>query len=349
MNTIFKFYNQAWVLFAVSSAAMLYAMFDRLVPAASMRTREVETAAAPIAESMERGVAATLTPSAAALAEFGPAVTTVTSARPVLAADGNGHAPYPVDGDGVAEPDGPAVIPPPPPSRTRGIGRRGLPASWSRPLRLFERYPWWSTALVALLLASLVYTYGGTMNRESFRTMWLPQNSVPLTLDGAAFMKVSYPQDYAGIQWLNAHVSGAPVIAEAHAPQNGYTWPSRVSMFTGLPDIINGIHEGEQRYQDELDPSVNCTDTRNPGQCAITHASRDADLTTLYSSPFGKDKWRIIRKYGVKYIFVGFSESHCIQDVCYSKAGLAAFKGMLGHGLKVAFHAPGVTIYEVTR
>jgi YYY domain-containing protein len=349
MNTIFKFYNQAWVLYAVSSAAMLYAMFDRLVPAASMRTREVATTAVAIAEPMERGVAATLTPSAAALAEFMPAVTTVTSVQPVLAADGHGHAPYPVDGDGVAEPDGPAVIPPPPRSRMRAVWGRGLPASRSRPLRLFERYPWWSTALLALLLASLVYTYGGTMNRESFRTMWLPQNSVPLTLDGAAFMKVSYPQDYEGIQWLNAHVSGAPVIAEAHAPQNGYTWPSRVSMFTGLPDIINGIHEGEQRYQDELDPSVNCTATRNPGQCAITHASRDTDLTTLYSSPFAKDKWRIIRKYGVKYIFVGFSELHCIQDVCYSKAGLAAFKGMLGHGLKVAFRAPGVTIYEVTR
>lgn len=216
-----------------------------------------------------------------------------------------------------------------------------------RPLALLERYPVWTLAFAVLLASSLVYTYGGTINRETYRTTWLPETSVPYTLDGMAFMKVAYPQDYAGINWLNSNVRGAQVLAEAHAPSYGYTWPSRVSMFTGLPTIINGIHEGEQRYGDEMNPADLCNSTRDPASCQARLPSRDDDLKTLYDSPSTADAWRVIHKYDVRYIFVGFSERHCIQDVCYSHAGIQKFNRMVGHGLKLAFHAPGVSIYEV--
>ena len=109
------------------------------------------------------------------------------------------------------------------------------------------------------------------------------------TLDGMAFMKVAYPGDYAGITWLNNHVRGAPVIAEAGNAY--YDWRSRVSMFTGLPTIINGIHEGEQRYADEIDPSVLCDDTRDPAACQQRVHSRPDDLATLYTSPRIDDAW----------------------------------------------------------
>jgi uncharacterized membrane protein len=202
-----------------------------------------------------------------------------------------------------------------------------------RPLALATAFPIWTLCLVLLLAGSLVYTYAGTVARETVRQNWLPENSVPLTLDGMAFMKVAYPEDYAAIGWLNAHVRGAPVITEAYTPQ-GYTWPSRVAMFTGLPDIFNGIHEQEQRWGDELD--------------------RSSDLSTLYNSPNVSDAWRVIRTYGVRYIYVGFAETHCIGDpsnpaVCYSHTGIAKFKTMVGHGLVVAFHTGNTTIYRVTR
>jgi uncharacterized membrane protein len=210
----------------------------------------------------------------------------------------------------------------------------------------FNRRPWWSLSFFLLLLASLVYTWGGTISRETYRTSWLPENSVPFTLDGMAFMRVAYPEDYAAISWLNGHVTGAPVIAEAGGAY--YNWRSRVSMFTGLPTIVNGIHEAEQRYDDELNPSDLCGQSRDPAACSGRLHSRTDDVQTLYSSPRIGDAWRIIRRYGVRYIYVGFSERQCTQSSCYSKAGLAKFDRMVGHGLRIAFRRDKTTIYQVT-
>jgi uncharacterized membrane protein len=206
---------------------------------------------------------------------------------------------------------------------------------------VLERFPLWTTGLVLLIAGCLIYTYAGTVSRETYRTTWLPENSVPFTLDGMAFMKVAYPADYAGINWLNAHVAGAQVIAEAD--DSYYNWRSRVSMFTGLPTIINGIHEPEQRYGDEIDPTSLCGQTANPSEClAHTHARSD-DLRALYGATSPAEKWRVIHTYGVRYIYVGFSERQL-----YPHAGLDAFTPMVGKGLTVAFQRPGVTIYRVT-
>jgi uncharacterized membrane protein len=148
-------------------------------------------------------------------------------------------------------------------------------------------------------------------------------------------MKVAYPQDYAGIQWLNDHVHGAKTIAEA--PSDGYAWLGRVAEYTGLPTIQSGIHEGEQRYSDEL--------------------VRTADVTSLYLSTSSSIKSGVLERYHVAYIFVGFIESHCFlpdpqagtQGICYSPAGVQAFHNMVGHGLTIVFHRSGITIYRVVR
>jgi uncharacterized membrane protein len=210
--------------------------------------------------------------------------------------------------------------------------RGSWPKPLQRPLALLQLHPIWGFCLALLTVCSLIYTYAGTVSRETYRQAWLPENSVPFTLDGMAFMKVAYPADYAGIQWLNAHVHGAQIVAEADDAY--YNWKSRVSMFTGLPDIFNGIHEGEQRYGDEL-------------------AGRADDVKTLYSTSDPSIAWRIIRTHGVRYIFVGFSERQCAHNgyevQCYPKTGLAKFDRMVGHGLKVVFQQPGITIYQVTQ
>ena len=217
----------------------------------------------------------------------------------------------------------------------------------SGPLTVGQRRPLWTACLLVLLAASLIYTYAGTVARETYRQTWLPENSVPFTLDGMAFMRVAYPGDYAGIRWLNAHVHGAQVVAEAGGTY--YDWRSRVSMFTGLPTIINGIHEGEQRYADQIDPTALCNNTRDSETCQQQTHSRADDLTALYDSPSVDDAWRVIREYGVRYIFVGFSERQCAKEQCYSKQGLRKFDRMVGRGLIVAFRQPGVRIYEVVR
>ena len=74
-----------------------------------------------------------------------------------------------------------------------------------------------------------------------------------LSLDGMAYMRGWYPGDYAAITWINEHIAGDPTIVEA---SNGpYQWYSRVSIYTGLPDVLGwSSHESQQRYGDEVYP-----------------------------------------------------------------------------------------------
>jgi hypothetical protein len=336
MNTIFKFYNQAWVLYAVASAASLYYFMARQIPGETEAMSQLPDATSDW-RSPSRAARHGRHLAADNLWHTGfrhegkePWQDTSWSAMLVPASAGSAARFAMVNRvDGVVPPEFQANIDAegtPVPSAV-SAGARKWVRDWlqtplARPLTLLDRRPIWGTCFLLLLVASFVYTYAGTQARENYRTAWLPENSVPFTLDGMAFMKVAYPADYAGISWLNSHVRGAPVIVE----DNGgfYDWRSRVSMFTGLPSVTNGIHEGEQRFADEL--------------------NRGPDVQTLYDSTSIADAQSIIRKYGIRYIYVGFSER---QD--YSPAGLAKFNAMVGHGLTVAFHYRDLSIYRVTR
>ncbi len=267
MNTIFKFYNQVWLLLAVLSATSLTFLARRVV---ATRTRVPEPRPEPVLVGA------------------------------------------------------PALLAPPPQAETES-GQEQQHPLWT----FVQRYPVWGAAFAVLLAASVVYTGAGTVARETYRTTWLPESAVPLTLDGMAFMRVAYPGDFHAITWLNGHAAGAQVIAEAYDCNSTYNWYSRVATFTGLPDIVNGYHEDEQR------PFGRCVDPRT------------ADLKTLYSTSSPSTAWSIIHRYGVRYIYVGFLERHCL-DVCYPRAGLAKFDRMVGHGLRLAYHWQDTDIYEVT-
>jgi len=344
MNTIFKFYDQAWLLYAVCAACALTYFLDRrsnseqagAEDAGRMHHRRQRRARLRLLSSLPMGATGDSTGGTAHLslaASSTPPVQVYSRPLPSPGREAAGAVPLQRGIDPASE-----------------RSDRGSRRSAGSLLDGFKRRPVWGSCFVLLLAGSLVYTYAGTVSRETLRTTWLPERSVPLTLDGMAFMKVAYPQDYAGIRWLNAHVAGAQVIAEAG--DANYDWKSRVSQFTGLPDIFNGIHEPEQRWGDEIDPTGLCGQTRSPDACLQhTHARAD-DVNTLYNSPSVSQAWNVIRTYGVRYIFVGFSEQQCSPppDVqCYSRAGLAKFPRMVGHGLRVAFHAPGITTYRKGR
>ena len=97
-----------------------------------------------------------------------------------------------------------------------------------------------------LLFGSSVFLVEGTKARVSDPAVWAAVQPPPggvqpqgLSLDGMAYMRGWYPGDYAAITWLNDHIAGAPTIVEA---SNGavYAWYSRVSIYTGLPDVWGG-------------------------------------------------------------------------------------------------------------
>lgn len=362
MNTIFKFYNQAWLLFAVVAACALYFFLDQDVPTAITTHHRLRRGRKP--DNLDSGTGITELPEPRALQASYTRITRSLSFQHRRA----GLAFSPADGIGSlsslpdeAEPDeaGSTPVRPAGASQEAGpvhIGWLGAAAhtiSSSRVLAMVSRRSMWSGTLVVLAIGCLIYTYAGTISRETVRSDWLPESSVPFTLNGMAFMKVAYPEDFKAITWLNGHVRGAPVIAEADGtPQyvgTYYDWRSRVSQFTGLPEILSGIHEGEQRWPDEIDPTSQCSDVINPESCLRTTHSRIYDLNALYDSPRAAEAWRVINTYGVRYIYVGFSERQCTSVQCYSRAGLNKFNAMVGHGLRIAFRTGKTTIYEVTR
>ncbi len=201
-------------------------------------------------------------------------------------------------------------------SRLRGLAKQG-----------------WLAALGLLLFGGSIFLVDGTYARVQDHQHWITYQSpsgnanyLP-TLDGFAFVRAWYPGDAEAIEWLNAHISGSPVILEAATPYD-FTWFGRVSVYTGLPTVIGWTgHEGEQRYQDQA-------------------VNRQTDVSLIYSLPDPTLAIELIHHYHVHYIYVGALERAAFAP--QSSAGLDKFKHMVQDGmLRVAYDRDGVTIYEV--
>jgi uncharacterized membrane protein len=115
-------------------------------------------------------------------------------------------------------------------------------------------------------------------------------------INGITWLKESYPDDFAGVQWLrneystNRHIDTTmPVIVEADG--DSYTDHARISAFTGLPAVIGWpVHEWLWR-----------------GTYDVV-APRREEVRVIYESDDDEATHAIIQKYGVKYIVVGGME-----------------------------------------
>lgn len=97
----------------------------------------------------------------------------------------------------------------------------------------------------------------------------------------------------------------------------------RISSYTGLPTIV-GAHEREQRPSGEV-------------------SSREDDAVALYQTTDVKRLLGILRRYRVRYIYVGQLERNA-----YPGPGLAKFEELSQAGtLARVFHNDIVDIYEV--
>jgi YYY domain-containing protein len=281
MNTVFKFYNQVWVLFAIAGGACLAFMLDRLeFGGASERHEPLRLGLLPPAMSSESAPE--------------------EAASPANAEQRQSHSP----------------------SRswaTMGLVVSSLAvlASVAYPLlateaRLSERFP--------------VHPSFGTLNALD----WMRDGVIQMP-DGES---LSFADDRAVIDWLNDHVDGSPVIAEASIGPyrcNG----SRISINTGLPTIIGWErHETQQRYLDGL-------------------AERVEDVHDLYASVDTETKLAILRKYDVRFVVVGQLEraypeiagNDCVPT--NPVAGIAAFDRMIGSSLEIVFQSGSTVLYRV--
>lgn len=116
------------------------------------------------------------------------------------------------------------------------------------------------------------------------------------TIDGNAYIKKLYPEDYAMINWINTNVTGQAVIAEAVG--DAYTYYCRISANTGLTDII-GWPTHEWQWRSNID-EIN---------------ARKEELKDIYTTESKDDFLKIVKKYFVKYIVVGDKERETYTDL----------------------------------
>ncbi len=191
----------------------------------------------------------------------------------------------------------------------------------------------WSGAVGLLIVAALAYPLTATPARLADRYA----ADLPNTLDGAAFMHyvdgnengVDFPlaEDASGIAWLQSHVTGTPIIVEAHLPS--YRWAGRVATYTGLPTLLGWEwHQIQQRNAVNAQPVI---------------ARRQAMIGEIFNSTDTVRKLKLLDDYGVEYVYVGG-----VERAVYAADGLAAFDTLAQSGaLEVAFSESATRIYRV--
>ena len=177
-----------------------------------------------------------------------------------------------------------------------------------------ERRPWGRTVLSLvfglLILAGLLYPLGASINRTG-------GFAGPPTLDGMAFVARHRPEEYAAVQWLNENVTTPEVIVEMVRGSFAYEY-ARISSRTGLPAVMGWT--GHENQWHGLGAEI---------------AERERDVETLYTG-HRMDAERIIEKYGVTYVIVGYLERNEYGP------GVAKFAQFMD----VAFQSGDTVIYK---
>lgn len=108
-------------------------------------------------------------------------------------------------------------------------------------------------------------------------------------LDGIAYLKNLHPEDYYAINWINKNIKGQPVILEAQG--DSYTDYARISANTGLPTVLGWtVHEWLWR-----------------GSYGVP-APRIEEVKTIYKTEDLNLTKALLRKYDVKYVYIGTLE-----------------------------------------
>ena len=107
------------------------------------------------------------------------------------------------------------------------------------------------------------------------------------TLDGAAYLGIYNLDDYAAIQWLAQAAPGTVVEAVG----GSYSDYARVSTFSGQPSVLGWPgHESQWRG----------------GYAEM--GSRSDDISNLYTTPNWSDAEQILRRYNIRYVYIGALE-----------------------------------------
>ena len=150
-------------------------------------------------------------------------------------------------------------------------------------------------AIITILLLIFVFYYPYTAVKSYYADL----NSYS-GLDGIAYLKTKFPEDYSAIKWINKNISARPVIVEAQG--DSYTDYARISANTGLPTILGWtVHEWLWRGSYDI-PSP-----------------RIQEVTDIYGSPDLRRTRDLLDKYNAEYIYVGSLERQKYPNLLESK------------------------------
>jgi YYY domain-containing protein len=194
----------------------------------------------------------------------------------------------------------------------------------------------WRVAASLLIVAALAYPVTATPARLGDRY----DRAVGMTLDGAAYMRspnakwaengltFSLDEDADAIEWLRANVRGTPIILEAHT--EAYRWGGRISIYTGLPTLLGWHgHERQQRAVAGVDSALE---------------NRRIIVNQLYTSTVPTETLRLLKRYGVEYVYVGQLE----RALYGGSGGLETLDRMADTGqLQRVYQRGSTTIYQL--
>lgn len=193
-----------------------------------------------------------------------------------------------------------------------------LAAHWApRPQVRLRWQSAWAAGAVLLIAPAMLYPLGGTFSRTN-------DFDGERTLDGLAWARKAYPDDYAAARWLEENADRSAVMVEMVGSEEiGYEYgiAGRVSGWTGIPTVL-AWPAHQRQWRGSYAP----------------FEGRQEDVERLYSTEDPDEAWRIIASYGIDYVYVGTLERRT-----YSAAALDKFAGMLD----AVYQSGDVVVYRV--
>jgi uncharacterized membrane protein len=197
----------------------------------------------------------------------------------------------------------------------------------------------WYGLAIAMAIALAVYPIEGVGSPGSSQGPLMASGNAGL--DGLAYVRTAFPDEYAAIDWILKHTNPDDVVAEGYGSDYWTNYDlgadtNVVSSLTGRPTLIGWPGSHEALWQGDYGTS---TEAQAAGALI---ASREQDVQTLYTSPDVQAAKRIIRQYHIAYVFIGPFE-HSTYYANPSNPGLAKFRSILTPVLQ----RPGITLYQV--
>jgi len=170
---------------------------------------------------------------------------------------------------------------------------------FKRNARLSKRA--WSAVIIVLILMCSIYVLPATIHRSHSFSADIPTmggHHISPTLDGLAYIREVYPEEYGAIQFCQGLV-GTPVLLEA--PGDPYSYSSPVSTFSGLPTVV-GWSFHEMNWRDN----------------ATLVQGRIEQCRNMYQFEDLETRLETMETYEIEYVYVGHLEERKYGDIVYS-------------------------------